>query len=140
MDGEDEDRDDIVPPRIETFAGLEVEYRGKMISPRDFYHFLLDPQLKKNNNKDFCIMRTRADGLLNGDKVSAQVDTIEYHDDITGFTAMEKWTGWHASIVAIQIANNKIPKGAIAIEKALKGSVYLEEATKRNFEININIK
>ena len=122
------------------FEENKVDYKGMLISPRDFYHFLLDPQLKNNNNKDFCIMRTRADGILDGENVSAQVDTIEYHDDETGFTAMEKWTGWHASIVAIEIANNNIPNGAISIENALKGSVYLKEATKRNFKIKVNIK
>ena len=122
------------------FEEEEVKYNDILISPRDFYHFLLDPKLKENNNKDFCIMRTRADGLLNGNRTSAQVDAVEYHDDITGFTAMEKWTGWHASIVAIEIANNKISKGAVSIENALKGSVYLNEAIKRDFKININIK
>ena len=122
------------------FEEDQVDYNGTLISPRDFYHFLLDPQLKENNNTDFCIMRTRAEGILNGKTVSAQVDTIEYHDKVIGFTAMEKWTGWHASIVAIEIANKRIPSGAISIENALAGKVYLQQANKRNFKIDINIK
>ena len=122
------------------FKEDKVNYNGTLISPRDFYHFLLDPQLKENNNTDFCIMRTRADGLLDGKSATAQVDTIEYHDKETGFTAMEKWTGWHASIVAIEIAKKRIPSGAIAIENALLGEVYLKQANKRNFKIDINIK
>ena len=28
-----------------------------------------------------------------------------------GFLAMEKWTGWHASIVMIEILNNNIDNG-----------------------------
>ena len=44
---------------------------------------------------------------------------------------MEKWTGWHISILAIQIADDKIEKGAISVENALKGHTFLDEAKKR---------
>ena len=121
------------------FEENKVDYKGMLISPRDFYHFLLDPQLKNNNNKDFCIMRTRADGILDGENVSAQVDTIEYHDDETGFTAMEKWTGWHASIMMQHIMNNKIDSGAYPIEKALSGEDFYLQAKRRNYNINIKV-
>ena len=53
---------------------------------------------------------------------------------------MEKWTGWHIAIMAIEIAYNRIDKGAISVENALKGHTFLEEARKRNYNINIDIK
>ena len=68
------------------------------------------------------------------------IDAVEYYDQKTDLTAMEKWTGWHISILAIQIADNKIEKGAISVENALKGHTFLEEAKKRNYNINIDIK
>ena len=51
--------------------------------------------------------------------------------DKIDFTAMEKWTGWHASIMAIQIANKKIPSGAYPVELALNGKVFYTEGKKR---------
>ena len=34
---------------------------------------------------------------INNEKYSIQVDCIEEYDENSGFMAMEKWTGWHAS-------------------------------------------
>ena len=53
---------------------------------------------------------------------------------------MEKWTGWHASIVAIEIGQKRIPAGAISIENALSGKVFYDKARLRDFEIKINIE
>ena len=39
-----------------------------------------------------------------------------------------------------KIDNNNIEKGAISVENALKGHTFLEEAKKRNYNINIDIK
>ena len=52
---------------------------------------------------------------------------------------MEKWTGWHASILAIQAAKGLLPKGAISIENAMTGRNFLKEAEKRNFKIDIKV-
>ena len=58
----------------------------------------------------------------------------------TGFLAMEKWTGWHASIVMIEILNNNIDSGAIPIEKALSGMVFHKRALERSYDIKISQK
>ena len=53
--------------------------------------------------------------------------------------AMEKWTGWHASIVMQQIMDGSIKPGVYPIEKALKGETFYKEALKRNYNIKICI-
>ena len=53
--------------------------------------------------------------------------------------AMEKWTGWHASIVMQHIMNGEISSGAFPIEKALNGKEFYKEAKKRDYNIKINI-
>ena len=42
--------------------------------------------------------------------------------------------------MAIEIAYNRIDKGAIPVENALKGHTFLKEARKRNYNINIDVK
>ena len=42
--------------------------------------------------------------------------------------------------MALEIAYNRIDKGAISVENALKGHIFLEEAKKRNYNIKIDIK
>ena len=85
-------------------------------------------------------MRIRALGKKDSKKVELKIDAVEYYDKSIDLTAMEKWTGWHISIMALEIAYNKIDKGAISVENALKGHVFLEEAKKRNYNIKIDIK
>ena len=57
--------------------------------------------------------------------------------------AMEKWTGWHASIVMQKIMDGTIKSGAYPIEKALSGKIFYDEIIKRDYnlkikEINLN--
>ena len=84
-------------------------------------------------------MRTEAQGTKDGIDKVVVVESVEKYDDKTKFKAMEKWTGWHASILAIEAAKGTLPKGAVSIENAMSGQDFLKEAEKRNFKISIKI-
>ena len=107
------------------------------ISPRDFYHSLLEPQLEQKNLKDICIMRTQATGLLNGKKVTKTIECIEKYNEQTKFLAMEMWTGFHASMVMQHIGASKIDLGAYPIELALSGNDFYNYALSRDYKIEI---
>ena len=53
--------------------------------------------------------------------------------------AMEKWTGWHASIVMQKIMDGSIKTGAHSIEKAMTGTDFYNESIKRGYEIKKTI-
>ena len=122
------------------FSEEKVNCKGNEIIPREFYHSLLLPKINRGLVEDVCLMRVECKGKLNNKDVVATVESIEYYDYETKFTAMEKWTGWHASIMAIQIASSKIPYGAYPVELALKGSDFKDEAMKRGFDIKIKVE
>ena len=117
-----------------------IQFNNQEIIPREFYHQLLEPKLNVNSKEDVCIMRTEAIGEKDGVRTKAIVETLEYYDEKTSFYAMEKWTGWHASIVAIRIANKDLNPGAISIENAMTGAYFLKEGKKRGYKIDINIE
>jgi lysine 6-dehydrogenase len=117
-----------------------MEFNETKIIPREFYHQLLEPKLNTNPKEDVCIMRTEAVGEKDGIPTKAVVETLEYFDEKTGFYAMEKWTGWHASIMAIRIGNKELNPGAISVENAMSGAYFLLEGEKRGYKININIE
>jgi saccharopine dehydrogenase-like NADP-dependent oxidoreductase len=96
--------------------------------------------LNENPKEDVCIMRTEAVGEKDGMPTKAVVETLEYFDEKTGFHAMEKWTGWHASMMAIRIANGELKSGAISVENAMSGAYFKKEAEKRGCKIDINIE
>ena len=119
------------------FEEEKIKINNTMISPREFYHHLLEPKISIKNPIDVCIMRTEASGILNGKKTVKQVECIENYNEKTGFLAMEMWTGFHASMVMQHIVNSKVDTGAHPIEKALSGSVFHKRALERSYNIKI---
>ena len=122
------------------FQENKIDFNGLEISPREFYHHLLAPKLKQDSNEDICLMRVNTIGIDKGKSIATQIDISEKFDEETEFLAMEKWTGWHASIVMIEILNDNIKKGAIPIEKALPGRVFHKKALERSYNIKISHK
>ena len=119
------------------FREDKLKIENVEVSPRDFYHSLLEPQLEQDNLKDICIMRTKAMGILNGQKSIKTIECIEKYDEHTEFLAMEMWTGFHASMVMQHIASSKIESGAYPIEAALSGHDFYNYALSRNYKIEI---
>jgi len=114
-----------------------IKFKGSEFSPREFYHHLLESQLNTGDFNDICLMRVDAYGIKNGMKKAIRYDVVEKYDDKTGFMAMEKWTGWHASIVMQKIMDGTIVKGAYSIETALSGKNFYDEIKKRNYNIKL---
>jgi len=122
---------------LDLFSRNPIEIDGVSIVPRKFYHYMLNKKINKGIVEDICIMRVDVHGSNNKKETLVRVESIEKFDKELGFTAMEKWTGWHASIVAQQISINNISSGSIPIEKALSGKVFYRQAILRGYNISI---
>lgn len=118
------------------FEEEPVDFKGVKISPREFYHLLLEPKLKTKNPKDIGIVLVTAVGIKEGRKEKLSLSVIQKYDDATGFTAMQKLTGWHASVMAIFAAHNAIKTGALSVDEAASGRIIMNELNKRGFQFN----
>jgi lysine 6-dehydrogenase len=112
-----------------------VLVNGKEVVPRDLFHALFQPQVRVDDVKDVCIVRAHAKGKKNGVSTEAVVEVIDYYDEATGFTAMQRMTGWHASIVAAMMAKQDTPVGSVPLELAVPGRAFVTEAKRRGFKI-----
>ena len=112
-----------------------VHVKGREVIPRELFNALFEPQVRVDDVKDVCIVRAHAKGKKNGLPTEAVVEVIDYYDETTGFTAMQRMTGWHISIVAAMIARHNIPTGAIPLELAVPAGSFVREAKKRGFKI-----
>jgi lysine 6-dehydrogenase len=118
-----------------------IDAGGVKVAPRDVLHALLEPRIRKQEPvRDVCIMRVRCDGIKNGKPAAAVVELIDYYDEQTGFTAMQRLTGWHASIMLIAAVEGRIRRGAVSVENALSGSAVVEDCRKRGFEISTKVE
>ncbi len=113
-----------------------IEVQGVKVSPREVLHTLLDPKLRaKPGEPDLVIVRVLAKGKKDGHTTQALVDLIDRYDEATGFTAMERTTGWDGSIKAIMNAHGVTPRGVNPAELAVPGPQYAAELRKRGFSL-----
>lgn len=122
------------------FSRDNINHNGNEITPRHFYHQLLEKKIDHGRVEDVCLMRIKAMGKKDSKNVELNIDAKEYYSKDLDLTAMEKWTGWHISIMAIEIAYNNIAAGAVSVENALKGHTFLEKARNRDYDITISTK
>lgn len=109
------------------------------VRPRDVFQTLFEPQVRRDVMRDVCLIRALARGVREGQPAVAQVDLVDWYDEATAFTSMERTTGWHAAIVAAMMARGETPAGATPLEIAVQGDRFVEEARKRGFSITSQI-
>lgn len=115
-----------------------LDVNGQPIIPRDVFHALLEPQISAPVIEDVCVMRARGVGLDREGNVRAVViDLVDRYDEDTGFTAMERITGWHAGIMAELIARGQVTPGTWAMERAAPAHVLMEKVRERGFNIAV---
>jgi lysine 6-dehydrogenase len=113
-----------------------VDVAGVPVVPRDVLHAVLDPKLRaKPGEPDLVIVRVLARGRTDGREAGVVVELIDRYDEATGFTAMERTTGWDGSIKAILNARGVTPRGAHPAEIAVPGPLYAEELRRRGFSL-----
>jgi len=113
-----------------------IEVGGVRVVPRDVLHAVLDPKLRaKPGEPDLVIVRVLAKGRKDGRAAEVVVELIDRFDEATGFTAMERTTGWDGSIKAILNARGVTPRGAHPAEVAVPGPLYAEELRRRGFSL-----
>jgi lysine 6-dehydrogenase len=125
-------------------AGLisldSVQVDGSSVIPRHLLHAVLEPQiLARPGEQDVVVIRVIARGLKDGREQEAIVDLFDYYDETTGFTAMERTTGWHAAIMAGFMARRQTPSGGVPVELAVPGEVFVEEFRKRSFDLRVAV-
>ena len=121
------------------FGTEAVKVDGGEVIPRHLFHALFEPQVQAETIKDVCIVRVRAVGKKDEAEAEATVEVIDYYDEKTGFSAMQRTTGWHLSIVAAMMAKGEIATGAWPVEVAVPGEGFVREARKRGFRIRESI-
>lgn len=105
------------------------------VVPREVFHALFEPKVTFPGDKDTVIVRVRAVGKKDGRDAEAVVELIDHFDEATGFTAMERATGWSAAIVAEMMAHGLTPRGAGGVETFVPARLFVEEMRRRGLSV-----
>ena len=121
------------------FSTARVAVAGKKIVPREVFHALFAPQLEAADQRDVAVSRAVVRGEKGGRRAEAVVELLDRFDEETGFTAMERTTGWHAAIVAEMIARGEIPPGAHSVEMGVPPKLFVDRARRRGLSITARV-
>ena len=119
------------------FWGEEpVDVKGVSVRPKDVFCRVFGNSLARIKDSDQCIIRGVGTGLKAGSEVTLMVDIRDQEDPVTGFTAMERTTGFSISIVSQAIAAGIVPTGAVRYENAMRGTDFVSELQRRGIQIS----
>ncbi len=117
--------------RLGLFSEDPVDVDGQSVVPRHLYHRLLEPKLSAPLIRDVCVMRAVGVGEKDGRPARVTVDLVDRYDPATGFSGMERLTGWHAAIMMALQARGRIAPGAHRTEQAAKAGEVMAELERR---------
>jgi lysine 6-dehydrogenase len=110
-----------------------------VVVPRDVFKALFESSATSGDPRDVAVTRVVCTGEKGGRGAGAVVELVDYYDEATRFTAMERLTGWHASIVAAMIARGEIPPGAHSVETGVPPKRFVEEARARGLAVTTRV-
>ncbi len=116
----------------------EVDVKGVKVKPREVFYKVFGDALSKFEDLDLCAVRGVGIGTRGGEKIRLQVDIFDKQCEKTGFTSMERLTGFSMAIHAIEVANGRVPTGAVRYENSMTGTKFLEELQKRGVTLKFS--
>ncbi len=110
---------------------------GQKVSPRQFVHDLLEPQLQyADDERDVAAIRIDVSGMKDGKRKRIIYQMIDRRDLDTGLLAMQRTVGYTASIGAQMLLNGDIRKpGLLSPTKDIPAEKFIAELKNRNIYI-----
>jgi len=114
---------------------------GQEIIPRRLLFDLLKPLIDfPDDPRDLCLMRTRCEGVKEGRPAVVTFELMDFYDPETGFTSMERMTGFPAALAAIMIAQGRLAPGARPMEIAMPTDEFIAGLIDRGFRLEQRLK
>jgi lysine 6-dehydrogenase len=113
-----------------------VDVKGMKVVPRDLVVAAMGPRLTKPEGHDLVALRVVAEGLKGGKLKKIGWELVDYYDEKTGISAMERSTGYSLSITGQMQARGEIGKaGVFTPDEAIPPDKYIKELGKRGVMI-----
>ena len=113
-----------------------VEVDGEKVSPRELFHRVVPPRIAFPGDPDLVVLRVSC----RGETEEVRLDLMDFYDEATGFSAMERATAFPAAIVAAMIAQGEPEHGVVPLERAVPPDPFVAELVRRGLELTETIK
>ncbi|MEM7246886.1 MAG: saccharopine dehydrogenase C-terminal domain-containing protein [Acidobacteriota bacterium] len=112
-----------------------VEVDGQSVNPRRVFEAVASPALTHPDGRDLVVLRAELSGRHGGQARTRRLDVLDFHDETTGYTAMQRMTGYPAAMVVQALARGESEPGARPLETAVAPRPYLDDLSKRGIEL-----
>ena len=110
---------------------------GETIEPKPLLRKLMEDRLAYPAVRDLVVLRVTVSGKHQGQPRTLQYDLFDHHDELTGFTAMERTTAFPTTLVAYMQARKLIAPGGRPLESALPLGQYVDELAQHDIRIEM---
>lgn len=118
-----------------------VTVNGQEVVPRQVFVAMAGPRLHFPDDRDLLILKVVARGQKDGKKAEAVYEVLDHYDPKTGFTAMQRTTGFSAAVVLEMLAKGAIQaRGVAPLEKSVPAKAFLEEIRRRGIEVKESVR
>jgi lysine 6-dehydrogenase len=117
--------------------GLDPVRVGEQeVVPREAFIAVVEPKLRKPGGRDLVALRVEVEGRKGGRPHRIVYDLLDYYDEATGISAMERTTGFSLSITGqMQVRGQITRKGACTPDQCVPAGIYIEELDRRGIRI-----
>ncbi|MBI1729139.1 saccharopine dehydrogenase NADP-binding domain-containing protein [Candidatus Acetothermia bacterium] len=120
----------------------QTSIRGTKVAPRVVFAHMAGSRLEFPDARDLVVLRVQGIGEEKKSKrpIKIQLDLIDYFDPVTGFTAMERTTGFPTAIVAILQAQGAIKPGANPPDPSVPAKPFVAALLERGFDLRETVE
>lgn len=117
-----------------------VDLHGQKVIPRDLFHAVVKSRLAFPDDRDLVVLRVTVQGRKDGHEYKVVLEVMDFEDEKTGFSAMQRTTGWSIAIVAMMMAHGEVEAGAIPLETAVDARRFVEHFKTRGIRFTESVQ
>lgn len=116
-----------------------IQVGEHMVKPEEFCASLLGNQKQfhyQKGERDVALLRVDGRGLIDGQPKKVVMQSIVYHDNISGFSAMQQSVGFPMAIGSMMILDGMLEKPGRTMPMEVPLDLYFEELSKRGIDFD----
>jgi lysine 6-dehydrogenase len=111
---------------------------GAVIEPKALMRRLMEDRLTFPEVRDIVVLRVIVRGRHQGRERELCYDVLDRHDEATGFTAMERTTGFPTALAAHLQARRLIRPGARPLEISVPAQAFFDELKRHDIRVQFS--
>lgn len=118
-----------------------VDVRGESVVPRALFIACAEPRLRRPEGRDLVALRVEIEGEKEGVPRRIVYELLDYYDEETGISAMERTTGYSLAITGVMQVDGRITeRGVFTPDQGVPVDEYIQDLARRGVRIGKRVE